>query len=182
MQGTGMEFQVKHVLRSDLKVELIVKSLYFGNSFWVIFPIVLLHWYFVNFWNWETVSTMCTFIVAVLTCSTFFCPSLHNSRAFTTSQEHLKSSISVPIWPVELGDIRLFVGTKELGKFCAWTYFSCLFWVTKTVQIIILHHEIKLWKLNLWLEYPYRQLSKNWYSDDKLPLLGSTSPSRQECS
>jgi len=37
-------------------------------------------------------------IRCTLTCKTFFCSSLQSSNAFTTTQEHLKSSISVPIW------------------------------------------------------------------------------------
>lgn len=36
--------------------------------------------------------------IANLTNNVFFCSSLVSSNAFTTNQEHLKSSISVPIW------------------------------------------------------------------------------------
>lgn len=43
--------------------------------------------------NW-TIRAKCCF----LTYNIFFCSSSQSSSAFTTNQEHLKSSISVPIW------------------------------------------------------------------------------------
>lgn len=57
---------------------------------------------------------------AIFTCNSFFCSSLQSSRAFTTNQEHLKSSMSVPTWQHaswcnNFMNIRFIITVKSLA-------------------------------------------------------------------
>lgn len=102
-----------------------------------------------------------------LTYSSFFCSSLQCSKAFTTNQEHLKSSISVPIWvhkrtlsrnpftQTELEVVFLiFLSIIYLVSACIYyglilyiqhtlTHLTNCLGITKAIQIIILHKEKK---------------------------------------
>jgi hypothetical protein len=88
--------------RTNLEIELIIKGFDFSNIYWIRLPIVLL---FITKSNSGLIMAEKKdgkkpqeTIRSSLTCKTFFWSSLESSNAFTTSQEHLKSSISVPIW------------------------------------------------------------------------------------
>ena len=98
------EWSAGYKWSSNLKVKLFVQGLHFGNIWRIWLPIVILR---SNTRNKRFYSSL---IISEkgkeaaenkiwpLTYKIFFCSSLPSSNAFTTNQEHLKSSISVPIW------------------------------------------------------------------------------------
>ena len=90
---------VRFQLVSNLKVKLFVKLLHFSNVWWVWFTVVLLQYKTKTLFHVPKCKTFCWKKKnnKVLTYNISVCSLLQRSNAFTTNQEHLKSSISVPI-------------------------------------------------------------------------------------